>query len=71
MLCSVVLLAAILMICPTTYLSWFGLAAVGVVFGVLYAVAILPSAFLDEYDWKKLESLTPAVRLVRRISRIA
>jgi hypothetical protein len=56
---------------PTKDLSWFGLAGMGVIFGVIYAIAILVSRFFDEYDWGKIESLVPLTRRIRRIGRIA
>jgi O-antigen/teichoic acid export membrane protein len=48
--------------------SWFKLVEMGIVFGILYCVAILISGFLDEYDWRKIEALLPAARCLRRIS---
>jgi O-antigen/teichoic acid export membrane protein len=70
-LCSVLLLAAILSIRQTKALTWFGLAAVGAIFAILYVVAILLSAFFDDYDWNKIESIMPVTRLARRLGRIA
>jgi O-antigen/teichoic acid export membrane protein len=70
-LCSVLILAVLLAIRPTKDLSWLGLAGMGVIFGVCYAIAILFSRFFDEYDWSKIESFMPVVRHARRIGRIA
>lgn len=65
-LCSVLLLAVILMIHPAKSLSWFGLVGTAVVFGVLYFAVILQSGFFDAYDWGKIENFVPMVRYVRR-----
>jgi O-antigen/teichoic acid export membrane protein len=70
-LSSVLILFLLLMMRPTKDLSWFGLAGMGVIFGVIYAIAILVSRFFDEYDWGKIESLVPLTRRIRRIGRIA
>jgi O-antigen/teichoic acid export membrane protein len=70
-LCSVLVLVALLAIHPTKNLSWFGLAGMGVIFGVLYVLAILLSHFFDKYDWSKIESFMPLVRHARRIGGIA
>jgi O-antigen/teichoic acid export membrane protein len=69
--CSVLVMAILLLIGPTKGLSWFGLARMGVVFGLFYAIAILFSGFFDEYDWSKIESFMPLLRHARRIGRIA
>jgi O-antigen/teichoic acid export membrane protein len=71
MLCSVPVLALLRAIHPAKNLSWSGLAATGVAFGVFYSAAILRSRFFDEYDWKKVESFVPVVRYLRRMSQIA
>jgi O-antigen/teichoic acid export membrane protein len=71
MFCSVLILAALLAMHPARKDFWFGLVGMGVVFGGLYSTAILLSRFLDEYDWSKVESLIPAARYLRRVSRIA
>jgi O-antigen/teichoic acid export membrane protein len=70
-LCSVLVLAVLLAICPTRNLSWFGLGGLGIVFGVFYAIMILLSRFFDDYDWSKIESFLPVAGLLRRIGRIA
>jgi O-antigen/teichoic acid export membrane protein len=66
-LCSVIVLAVLLAIRPAKDLSWFGLAATGVVFGAVYAIVILLSGFFDEYDWNKIEGVLPLARHARRI----
>ena len=70
-LCSFFVLAPLLMIRPANTLSWFGLAAMGIVFGFLYTLAIIISGFFDEYDWSKLEHVIPVARFARRIGVIA
>jgi O-antigen/teichoic acid export membrane protein len=70
-LCSTLILAGLLAVCPTTSLSWFGLAGMGFVFGITYAVAILLVHFFDEYDWIKIEGFIPLARYARRKGRIA
>jgi O-antigen/teichoic acid export membrane protein len=69
--CSVVILAALFAIHPAQNLTWFGLVGAGAVFAGFYSTAILLSRFFDEYDWSKMESLIPAARYLRRVSRIA
>jgi O-antigen/teichoic acid export membrane protein len=69
--CSAAVLAIILTIHPTKNISWPGLAALGVVFGVFYSMAILFSRFFDGYDWEKIESFIPVVRRLRGMVRIA
>lgn len=71
LLCSILVLAVLVLLHGTKNLSWFGMAAMGVVFGALYSVTILLSGFFDEYDWSKAESFAPVVRSARRIFRIA
>lgn len=70
-LISVIVLAGILTVRPTGNLSWFGLVAVGVSFGILYSVLILLSRFFDEYDWHRLEQFLPLTRHVRKLCRAA
>lgn len=70
-LCSVLVLSTITAIYPTKLLSWLGLAAMGVIFGVLYTAAILLSHFFDDYDWSKIENFMPVARFARRLSRLA
>lgn len=69
--CSVFVLAALLIVHPARSVSWFGLAGIGLVFGVFYSIAILLSRFLDAYDWLKIESFIPVARHARRLGRIA
>ncbi|MBZ5666306.1 MAG: oligosaccharide flippase family protein [Acidobacteriia bacterium] len=69
-LCSVLLLSVLLALHSMKDLSWFGLVALGVIFATLYVVAILLSAFFDDYDWNKIESFIPGVRIARRMIRI-
>lgn len=69
--CAVLVLVGILTIHPARNSSWFGLAAIGVVYGILYSVTILLSGFFDSYDWSKIESFIPMVRHARRITRSA
>jgi O-antigen/teichoic acid export membrane protein len=68
---SVLVLALILAVRPMRNASWTGLAAMGVVFGVFYSIAVLLSRFFDGYDWAKIESFIPVVGHLRRIGRIA
>jgi O-antigen/teichoic acid export membrane protein len=69
--CSGVALAVVLAASPSRSTSWFELAEMGIAFGILYCVAILLSRFLDEYDWRKIESFIPVARYARRIGRLA
>ncbi len=71
MFCSVLILAALFAIHPAKNLVWCGLVGMVTAFAGLYSTAILLSRFFDEYDWNKVESLLPAARYVRRVSRIA
>lgn len=70
-LCSVLILASILLVHPVGKGSWFGLAETGAIFCVLYLAAILQLGFFDEYDWNKVERFIPSARCARRIVRIA
>jgi O-antigen/teichoic acid export membrane protein len=70
-LCSLLVLAALLAVCPTNNLSWFGLVGMGLMFGAFYFAVILMSRFFDAFDWNNLETLVPAVRHVRRMAWIA
>jgi O-antigen/teichoic acid export membrane protein len=70
-LSSAVLVAIILIVDPTKHLSWFGLVAMGFVFGVLYCGVILLSGFFDEYDWNKIVGFIPMARYARGVIRIA
>jgi hypothetical protein len=65
-LCSISALAILLALGPATDLSWFGLAAAGVVFGTLYFIGILISGFFDAYDRGKIKSLVPSLRYARK-----
>jgi O-antigen/teichoic acid export membrane protein len=68
---SGLLLVLMLAVRPTRNLSWLGLAAMGVVFGVLYSAVILRSGFFDQYDWNKIEAFVPGARKARRLCHIA
>jgi O-antigen/teichoic acid export membrane protein len=70
-LASVLILAVILVIRPTSNLSWFGLVGIGVVFGAFYSVVILLSGFFDRYDWNKIETFMPIARRAGRMSWFA
>jgi O-antigen/teichoic acid export membrane protein len=70
-LCSILLLAGILVVQPAKTLSWFGLVGLGVVFIGLYSAVILQIRFFDKYDWEKLEHFLPGAQYLRRLSRIA
>lgn len=70
-LCTSLAMLAIFVVNPSTNVSWFGLLAMGVLFGCLYSVLILLSRFFDAYDWSKIEGFVPAVRHVRRLARFA
>jgi O-antigen/teichoic acid export membrane protein len=70
-LCSVLILAAFLAVRTTKSLSWVGLVALGIAFGICYAIAILTSGFFDDYDWTKIKSVIPLARHAKRRSRIA
>lgn len=67
--CSTLALAGVITIHPVRNSTWFGLAAIGVVYGILYSVTILLSGFFDDYDWSKIESFMPMARHARRITR--
>ena len=70
-LCSLGVLAVLLLIHSPGGLSWLGLAVQGVAFGFLYVVVLLFSGFFDRYDWNKIEGLLPAMRYARRIIPVA
>lgn len=70
-LCSVLVLAVLFAVRPARELSWFGLVAIGLVFGTVYSGVISVCGFFDEYDWNRIESLVPLLRHARRMSRVA
>lgn len=55
----------------TISLSWAALFALAAIFGLLYVTAILLNRFIDQYEWRKIESFIPAVRHFRGIIPIA
>jgi len=61
----------ILLVHPAKINSWLSLAETGALFGLFYGVAILLSRFLDEYDWKKIESFIPIAKHARRVGFVA
>jgi stage V sporulation protein B len=63
---SLLVLAILFTTVRSRDLSWFGLAAVGLAFGMLYSALILLSRFFDDYDWRKIEIIVPVLRHVRR-----
>jgi O-antigen/teichoic acid export membrane protein len=69
--CSLGVLAFLRIIQSPEGLSWWGLAAEGLAFGVLYVIALSFSGFFDPYDWSKIEGLVPAMRYARRIIPVA
>jgi O-antigen/teichoic acid export membrane protein len=71
MLCSLAALGLILAARSIDDLSWAGLLLTGLAFGSLYSVLILVSRFFDPYDWSKMESFLPGVRLMRRLCGVA
>jgi len=71
LLCTSLAMAAVFVVNPGTNVSWFGLVAMGVGFGLLYSLLILLSRFFDAYDWSKIEGIVPAVRHARRLARFA
>jgi stage V sporulation protein B len=68
---SILILATIFVIHPSTTMSWFALAATGALFGLVYCLIILLSGFFDDYDWTKLESYLSVARYARRVARLA
>ena len=70
-LISVFVLGTIFVIRPTATMSWFALAAAGIIFGGAYCLIILLSGFFDDYDWTKLESYLSVARYARRVARLA
>ncbi len=69
--CSIPALVCVLIVCPASHLSWFGLVGIGLCFGILYLVMVLFTGFFDAYDLAKIEGFVPAMRLARRLMRIA
>jgi O-antigen/teichoic acid export membrane protein len=68
---SVPLAAALFLLVRRKSPAWYGLAILGIAFGVMYLTAMLFCRFFDRYDWSKLESLVPAMRHARRIIPVA
>jgi len=66
--CSVALLALEFIVRPSSGLSWMGLIVQGGVFLLLYVLVMLSTSFFDGYDWGKIESVWPIVRLAKRIA---
>lgn len=69
--CSILCLSMILTVGSAKNSSWFGLAEIAIIFAGLYCITILLSRFLDEYDWRKIESVLPIAKRVRRADYIA
>jgi O-antigen/teichoic acid export membrane protein len=69
--CSIGVLFFVRLIQSPDELSWFGLAGLGLEFGLLYAVLLTLSGFFDPYDWSRIEALVPAMRHARRIIPVA
>ncbi|HJX00051.1 MAG TPA: oligosaccharide flippase family protein [Terriglobales bacterium] len=67
LLCSFLALAVILALRPMDDLSWLGLATMAAIFGSVYCIVILLSRFFDPYDWSKMESFFPGIRLMRKL----
>ena len=70
-LISVLVLVTIFVIHPSSTMSWFALAATGLIFAASYCLIILLSGFFDDYDWIKLESYLSVARYARRVARLA
>jgi stage V sporulation protein B len=70
-LISILILGAIFVIHPSSTMSWFALAASGLIFGATYSLVILLSGFFDDYDWTRLESYVSVARYARRVARLA
>ena len=70
-LSSLAVMAVILAVHPAKNLSWFGLVALGILFGTAYSAVILMSRFFDDYDWSKIETFVPVARHARRMSWLA
>ena len=70
-LTSVIILTVIFSIHPSSTMSWFALAATGLIFGAIYCLVILLSGFFDDYDWTRLESYISVARYARRVVRLA
>jgi O-antigen/teichoic acid export membrane protein len=71
LLCTSLAMTAVFVINPGTNVSWIGLLAMGLAFGLVYSILILLSRFFDAYDWSKIEGIIPAVRHARRLARFA
>jgi O-antigen/teichoic acid export membrane protein len=67
LLCSVAILVGLVAIHSTKDMGWFGLAGMGIVFCMIYAVTIPLSRFFDEYDWNQIETFMPAVGRARKL----
>jgi O-antigen/teichoic acid export membrane protein len=68
---SVTLLYILILVRPTSNLTWLGLFLLGVIFAIAYTLGLLFVQFFDRYDWDKIESVVPIARLARRIIPVA
>lgn len=69
--CSLGVMALLWVMRSPRGLSWAGLVAWGVAFGIGYMTALLFSRFFDRYEWGKVESVMPAMRYLRRVIPVA
>lgn len=71
LVCSLCLVGILLVARMGRNLSWIGLVAQGLIFGMVYVVVLLCVRFFDQYDWSKIGSLLPAIRRAREIIGVA
>jgi O-antigen/teichoic acid export membrane protein len=69
--CALAAMSALLAAHSTRNLSWYGLVAMGLLFGAIYSGLILLSHFFDDYDWSRIESLLPVARHARKTGWMA
>src|SRR5581483_6820080 len=69
--CSLLLVAILAFVLPAANLTWIGLALRALVFAVAYTGLLLCSNFFDQYDWTKLQSAVPVIRIARRVAPVA
>jgi O-antigen/teichoic acid export membrane protein len=67
LLCSSMLMAALVLFWPLDHLNWLGLFVTALIFGSLYLLGLTLGRFFDQFDLATAENLFPPLRAITRI----